>query len=469
MAALVVLGCEKAAETYKNVEVTLTPITESNAAGDIPYDFCVEDMVGYRTDAGDRSAAPAAFLAVGQTSLTAKVSEAATKAWFYTKGAIGVVQTFTVPSTIEFESMETAFSSMVYCTKAVDLNSSSVSAKLEGITSPLMLNIFDSKGEHSGKKINKIVIESTSTALAGDISLDFETVSIGSIANESKVLTITPKEAVVGTNLKATKVSAVVLPSEFTGTITIYGDDYTCKKSIKTPVSITAGYYKTINIDFNTCELDVKAKLRIGVIGDSISSYQGIVPVGYSYYYPKSGCDVDTWQKTYWGLLITKYWNGELDVNVSWSGGCVAPTSVKPTGSDFVARVKGFVNPDIVLIHGGTNDCIASNGIDLGDFDYTSPFGALDKYNKFRQSYIAVIKYIQANWPKATIIVILGDHVTGDFATSVETIANHFKLPLVDFRNDGALMTKFQGSHPDANGMEYMAQKIYTETLNKIK
>jgi hypothetical protein len=61
--------------------------------------------------------------------------------------------------------------------------------------------------------------------------------------------------------------------------------------------------------------------LRVGVIGDSISSFSGIIPNGYKAYYPKSDCDVDKWTKTYWGILINEYWNAELDVNCSWSGG----------------------------------------------------------------------------------------------------------------------------------------------------
>ena len=84
-----------------------------------------------------------------------------------------------------------------------------------------------------------------------------------------------------------------------------------------------------------------------------------------------------------------------------------------------------------------------------------------------------MIKYIQANWPEAKIIIILGDHVTGEYATSVEEIAKHYELPLVDFRIDGpedpdTKMTKYSGSHPNAAGMEYMAEKIYNETLGKI-
>ena len=126
------------------------------------------------------------------------------------------------------------------------------------------------------------------------------------------------------------------------------------------------------------------------------------------------------------------------------------------------------MDPDVVLIHGGTNDCIASNGINLGEYDYESPFGGLSTFNNFRESYIAVIKYIQGNWPDAKIIIILGDHVTGEYATSVEEIAKHYDLILVDFRIDSEKMTKYSGSHPNAAGMEYMAERIYNETLGKI-
>ena len=89
-AALVLLGCEKTTELYKSVEVTLTnACTESNAAGDLPYEFCAEGMVGYKTDAGDRSAARAELAAPGEMTLSAKVNTLATQAWFYTKGAFG--------------------------------------------------------------------------------------------------------------------------------------------------------------------------------------------------------------------------------------------------------------------------------------------------------------------------------------------------------------------------------------------
>lgn len=472
MAALVMLGCEKTTELYKSVNVTLTnACVESNAAGDLAYDFCAEQMVGFKTNAGDRSAAKAVLDGPGQMSLTAKVSAEATKAWFYTRGAVGAVQTFSVPASVEYKSQAESLASMVYCSTAADVTTAeSIEVKLNAVTSAVVVNILDSKGDLAGRKINSVVLECADAAIAGEVSLNFEKAGISAISKESKKLTITSSSLLVGTEADPAEVSAVVIPASFKGTITVNGYNFTSVTTIDTPIAFQAGYIRTINVDLAKANVQLSGvKMRVGVIGDSISSYQDMIPTGYSYYYPKSDCDVNTWQKTYWGLLITKYWDAELDKNVSWSGGCVAPNVAgKAAGSDFVARAKVFVNPDVVLIHGGTNDCIASNGVNLGQFDYESTYGGLNKNNNFRESYIAVIKYIKANWPAAKIIIILGDHVTGEFATSVVEIANHFELPLVDFREDGKQMTKYSGSHPDANGMEFMAEKIYNETLGKI-
>lgn len=468
LAVLALFGCEKTTEQYKSVEVTLTNECEGlNAAGDLPYDFCADGMVGYKTDAGDRSAARGELVTPGQMTLTAKVNAGASKMWFYTKGAKGEVQTFSVPASAAYASKSETLSAMVFCSRAVDVEDG-VSAVLSPVTSAVVLNIFDSEGKMSGKAIKSVTIESADAVIAGDISLNFERAGISAIAGESKTIALETTET-VGTDESPAQIAALVIPAEFKGTIKVLGEGFTSVTSIESPVAFQAGYIKNIYVDLAVAELEVPAaKLRVGVLGDSISSFEGQIPEGHKAYYPKNDCDVDVWQKSYWGLLITKYWDAELDMNVSWSGGCVAPNPVKAAGSDFISRAKKFVDPDVVLIHGGTNDCIASNGIALGEYDYDSPFGGLDTYTNFRESYIAVIKYIMANWPDAKIIIILGDHVTGEYATSVVEIAAHYDLQLVDFRIDSEKMTKYSGSHPNAAGMEYMAERIYNETLGKI-
>ena len=464
-------ACTKGDDAMQTVKVTvINACTAENAAGDTPYDFCTEGYVGFRTDAGDRGAAKAVLAESGKIQLSAEVSASASELWCYSGGAIGTVQTFTVPSAVTFDAAGSSdgLDAMVFCSMGEDISSSGLSVEACPVTSAVMFEILDSKGEFTGKEVTSITIEADEGIdMAGDISLNFAKAGISSIANTSSAVTVTASNAVVGGSDIPLRVGAVLIPCEFTGKITVSGPDFTAATEIATPLHFVAGYVKTVPVDLATAEVTASPVLRIGVIGDSISSFEGMIPEGYRFYYPKSDCDVDTWQKTYWGVLITSYWKGELDMNCSYSGGCVAPCPAKALGSDFVSRVRDFVDPDIVLIHGGTNDCIASNGISQGSYDYDSPFGMLDTYCHFRESYIAVIRYIQEHHPDAKIIIVLGDHVTGDFAESVVEIAEHYALPLVDFRGD-ANVTKYSGSHPDAAGMAYMARKIYTETLDII-
>ena len=470
-AAMAFIGCSKEIQ-YKTVEVVLQNASmEANVAGDEAYNFLNEDFIGFKTDAEDRGAAKAFFGTDGNLSMQVKVNEDATQLWAYTKGAINKVQTFALP--VEMWYSEIAdFSAMVYCSKAVDVaGKNKVTATVEGITAGVRLQIFDTRSALSGKAIKSITIESADAEnfIAGNVSLNFARPGISAISEGKTSITIHTMTAdnasstlSVGTVAEPAEVGAVVLPCEFTGKVTVIGDGFSFVKEINTPVALQAGFIKTLTID--AAAASASANLKVGVIGDSISSFSGIIPNGYKAYYPKSDCDVDKWTKTYWGILINEYWKAELDVNCSWSGGCVAPgVSGKTEGSDFVTRCTDFVNPDVILLFGRTNDAISSNGVALGDYSYDLPFGSLNTNCRFRDSYIAVIKAIQANYPEAKIIIILGDHVTGDYATSVEEIAKHYEIPYVDFRDDKNV-TKYSGSHPNYNGMKYMAKKIYEET-----
>lgn len=474
-AAIALIGCSKEIQ-YKTVEVVLQNASmEANIAGDEAYNFLTEDFVGFKTDAEDRGAAKAFFGTDGNLSMQVKVNENATQLWAYTKGAISKVQTFALPTETWFSEIAD-FSSMVYCSKAANIaGQDKVTAVVEGITAGVRLQIIDSRGTYAGKPIKSVTIESADPEnyLVGNVSLNFARPGISAISDGKTAVTVHTMTAdnasstlSVGTPAGPSEVGVVVLPCTFVGKVTVIGDGFSFVKEINTPIALQAGYIKTLTIDAATASAG--GKLRVGVIGDSISSFSGIIPSGYKAYYPKSDCDVDKWTKTYWGILINEYWDADLDVNCSWSGGCVAPgVSGKTVGSDFVTRCTDFVNPDVILLFGGTNDAISSNGVALGDYNYDLPFGSLDTNCRFRDSYIAVIKAIQANYPAAKIIIILGDHVTGEYATSVEEIAKHYEIPYVDFRGDNNV-TKYNGSHPNYNGMKYMAKKIYEETKDYL-
>ena len=131
------------------------------------------------------------------------------------------------------------------------------------------------------------------------------------------------------------------------------------------------------------------------------------------------------------------------------------------------SRLDLIKNPDTVILFGGTNDAIETNGIGLGEFSYDVPLAQMNTYKRFRDAYIYVIRYLQEKHPGVQIICIIGTDITGEYGVSVETIAKHYDLPCVDFRKDKASgkVTIFKGSHPDAAGHAYKAKKIYDETL----
>ena len=205
--------------------------------------------------------------------------------------------------------------------------------------------------------------------------------------------------------------------------------------------------------------------LKVGILGDSISTFKDIIPSNHRYYYPSE--DVDDWTKTYWGILINQYWGAELQANMSYSGGCVAPTPDKAEITNFMTRCTLFSDPDIIIIHGGTNDNNERNNVGIGDFDFLSPLENLDLESRFRDSYIAMIRTLQKTYPEAQLILIIGNYVKGDYGESIEKIAQFFDLPYVDFRGYDAIDNN-GNCHPNANGMALMASKIYEETKDLV-
>ena len=264
----------------------------------------------------------------------------------------------------------------------------------------------------------------------------------------------------------------MVLPSAFKGTVTVE-----CEGGVKATFTVDqtlkAGVVNHISLDMANAEVEGLKHMptRLGILGDSISTFKGIIPSDHRPYYPSTNAacsDVTSWEKTYWGHLVKDYWKCELDVNSSWSGSCVADGDPTVVRTPFVKRCSLFKNPDVIILFGGTNDCQPARQIALGEFDFNSAPEALNKHARFRESYIWVIKTLQKNYPDAQLICIVGNHIDGEYGNSVKTIAEHFNLPVVDFRGDQKV-TVYSELHPNAAGHAYMAEKIYKETLSLFK
>lgn len=203
--------------------------------------------------------------------------------------------------------------------------------------------------------------------------------------------------------------------------------------------------------------------LRVGVLGDSISTFEGWLYSSETsaMWYPTmctnpvSGCAmVDSVEKTYWWKVIyAKCDDAVLDVNSSWQG-----TKVGNGSQNFISRCGQFTDPDVIMIHGGTNDKNQSTA--LGNYDYTRPAEYLDQ-TAFRPAFIKLLKTVKKNYPGVHLVVIVGDMLRNtDYGPSVIEICRHYGVTYVDFTD--AALPKQQGSHPDATGHQTMADRIWS-------
>lgn len=247
--------------------------------------------------------------------------------------------------------------------------------------------------------------------------------------------------------------------------------------------------------------------LRVSVIGDSISTFDGWIPKGYNYHYPSKDGALLNVADTYWYRLIYKKMsNAMLDKNISLSSSTVTKnTEVSKDkhyyGRSFTERFidqDGVGNPDIVIIHGGTNDrghndfelfpgsgpCKTAAAPMEGDLDEVFAVGDAARTRNevedlpaddFCSAYVKLIRLLQERNPKIKIVCIIGDYITEGVEGSILQVAEHYGAKVVNLLrvngfNDQVYMPKHDwsesnpsGCHPGIQGMHFIADKIYDE------
>lgn len=458
-------SCNKQEATYRDIQVKLgSSLATTNSAGDVVYNFldALSVDVDFSSDTGDRGSATMSQESPNiVTGILKGVSSTAQTLWCFTPGLDGPSGPVPVPANLSKNDPETSasFTGMAFSSTPISLSKSIISGLIKPLTSAVILDIFDSK-ERAWPAITTVTMASADGSV---------------LATGSTSITFNCSNITVGKAESPASLGAVVLPCTFTGTVTVSGEGYTAVYTIGQQ-ALQAGYVKHIEVNLARATVNGEEPkgfpLRLGIMGDSISTFQGMIPPNHRTYYtdpPGSGCDVTSWTQTYWGLLITQYWKCELDVNSSWSGSSVADGKDGDARTPFVdhSRLDLFKNPDTIILFGGTNDR-PDKGIGLGEYSYDVPLSKMNTYKRFRDAYIYVIRYLQEKHPGVQFICIIGTHVEDEYASSIESIANHYNLPCIDFRGDGQV-TFWKTSHPNAAGHAYKAKKIYEETLHLFK
>lgn len=345
--------------------------------------------------------------------------------------------------------------------------------KVNEATAGMKVILMDSKYYAVGERVLEVTFE-TDGAIAGKLE-------DGKITNTSNSITMKwasddpINRPAVGREGSAGEYGILCLPGSYSGTFTVKTNRYTYQ--FTQSVELKKGEITSIQLDFS--KPLVQPKRKVGVMGDSISTFEGTMcNPDYSPYYPGNDPNVsanpsiavNSKEKTYWWRLIYDYMkNGELDVNTSWSGTRVihevktGRQSGKSIGAGFVDRAYDFVDPDIIIIHGGTND--RNQSTPVGEYTWDLPIGQGNLGN-YRSAYIELIKMLQNRYEGVQIIIIVGDRLTLDYERATVAIAEHFGLPYVNFV--GVTIDKCSGSHPTAPAFDKMASMIYEQCIDYL-
>lgn len=146
---------------------------------------------------------------------------------------------------------------------------------------------------------------------------------------------------------------------------------------------------------------------KLGIVGDSISTYSGYIPSGYATFYPRNTVtDVD---KTWWKQLLDET-GMELCVNASWSGSTISGDTSRTDGyvgcSD--ARVNALTDsnsntPDIIIVWMGINDFGKNNSIVCGTYEGKTEPVTSTVVNSITDAYGVLLKKLENTYPNAQI------------------------------------------------------------------
>ena len=347
----------------------------------------------------------------------------------------------------------------------------------------LNLSFFDSKHFALDETIRSISITSTSGNIAGQVSYnitrDETTVTNGSPVVRIDWVSDNPDyQLKVGGPAQVDLNSAVLLLAPV-GSVSLIFDVLTDRYNYRfsQPLFLGAKAMRYVSLDF--ADPQTQPVRKVAILGDSISTFDvtgdnRIINYNPYYYVGRQNgsgevCDVDGKEKTWWWKTIYDYSSScTLDVNSSWQGTRVVHEIKSSTklgltdvGAGFVDRCYDFKDPDIVIIHGATNDMNQSTP--LGDYDFDVPMGQLDE-SCFRSALVKTVKKIMTRYPGVEIIFVIGDFrgvASGvNYEQSIIAVADHFGFPYVDFYQSGYNPPKFDGSHPNAAYFDEMARTI---------
>ena len=141
---------------------------------------------------------------------------------------------------------------------------------------------------------------------------------------------------------------------------------------------------------------------KVSILGDSYSTFHGVIPAHYAPFYPNDRNDCTKVEQTWWDLYI-KAKGYVLEKNDSWGGTTICGTGygrMDASRNNFIARVDSLGCPDIIFVFGGTNDAWTNSPI--GEYQYAD--WTKDDCKNFRPALACLLDMLQKHYPKAKLV-----------------------------------------------------------------
>lgn len=207
---------------------------------------------------------------------------------------------------------------------------------------------------------------------------------------------------------------------------------------------------------------------NILIVGDSYSTYEGMIPQGYAVYYSRNGRGDPEFsvtkmnpEDTWWMRLINAT-GARLIQNNSWSGSTVCYTGYNGDcshSSSFIYRYRqlkeqGFFKEnriDTVFVFGGTNDSWAN--APLGELKYEDVME--DELFSVLPAFCHFMKTLKEDLPDTRIIFVANCDIKEEIVEGIKSAAEHFGVESVSLSK----ITKEHG-HPNVKGMGEICDQV---------
>lgn len=192
---------------------------------------------------------------------------------------------------------------------------------------------------------------------------------------------------------------------------------------------------------------------KVSILGDSYSTFKGIIPDNYATFYPDANNDVKEVEQTWWSLYIEAK-GYELEKNDSWGGTTICGTGyfgMDSSRSAFTSRVDLLGEPDIIFVFGGTNDAWANSPV--GEYQYAD--WTKDDCKTFRPALACLLDSLQKRYPEAQIYSILNSELREEINESFREVCKHYDVQLIELHDIDK-----QNGHPSISGMKSICEQL---------